>query len=250
MLFDKYILKREYARDYKETGKWSLQRLEKYRDAKGDKPKYVGTFGDDDSRNNKQIRTLQSCLRITYTSRKTMHWISLVLKELLENEACDMIKLLENYCQSKVIASRFEEASGFGFERIVFTYLDYLLYKNGYSYRGKEIIPPMQEDWQFQFRNSVEHFQPQNPAEGESWGDDELDGFGNLALITVSGNSKFSNLPPEGKINSYPSVIEQSLKLKIMKALIILDDGKWTEEKATTHQEEMFHLLKGREVIG
>ena len=26
VLFDKYILKREYARDYKETGKWSLQR--------------------------------------------------------------------------------------------------------------------------------------------------------------------------------------------------------------------------------
>lgn len=27
ILFDKYILKREYARDYKETGKWSLQHL-------------------------------------------------------------------------------------------------------------------------------------------------------------------------------------------------------------------------------
>ncbi|MEM5673316.1 hypothetical protein AAHB54_28150 [Bacillus cereus] len=38
VLFDKYILKREYARDYKETGKWSLQRLEKYSDLKGKSP--------------------------------------------------------------------------------------------------------------------------------------------------------------------------------------------------------------------
>jgi len=245
VLFDKYILKREYARDYKETGKWSLQRLEKYSDAKGDKPKYVGTFGDDDSQNNKQIRTLQSCLRITYTSPKTMHWISLVLAKLLENESCDIIEILEDYCKTKVINSNFEDASGFGFERIVFTYLDYLLYKDGYSYLDKEIIPPMRDDWQFQFRSSIEHFQPQNPVVGVDWESDDLNGFGNLALITVSGNSKFSNLPPAGKISSYPSIIEQSLKLKIMKELVILDDEGWTEAKASKHKEEMFRVLKG-----
>ncbi|WP_010281045.1 DUF262 domain-containing protein [Bacillus timonensis] len=244
VLFDKYILKREFARDYKETGKWSLQRLEKYSDAKGDKPKYVGTFGDDDSQKNKQIRTLQSCLRVTYTSPKTMHWISLVLAKLLENESCDIIEILEDYCKTKVLNSNFEEASGFGFERIVFTYLDYLLYKDGYSYLDKEIISPMRDDWQFQFRSSIEHFQPQNPVVGEDWESDDLNGFGNLALITVSGNSKFSNLPPAGKISSYPSIIEQSLKLKIMKELVTLDDEGWTEAKASKHKEEMFLLLK------
>ena len=244
VLFDKYILKREYARDYKETGKWSLQRLEKYSDAKGEKPKYVGTFGDGDSRNNKQIRTLQSCLRITYTSPKTMHWISLLLTKLLENESCDIIEILEQYCKTKVIKSNFENAGGFGFERIVFTYLDYLLYRDGYSYLEEAIILPMRDDWQFQFRSSVEHFQPQRPVEGVSWESEDLNGFGNLALITVSGNSKFSNLPPEGKISSYPSVIEQSLKLKIMKELVIFDDEKWTEEKANKHKEEMFRILK------
>jgi hypothetical protein len=247
VLFDKYILKREYAKDYKETGKWSLQRLEKYSDGKSDKPKYVGTFGGDDSQNNKQIRTLQSCLRITYTSPKTMHWISLVLTKLLENESCDIIEILEDYCKTKVIQSDFddENISGFGYERIVFTYLDYLLYKYGYSYMDKEIISPMRDDWQFQFRTSVEHFYPQHPVEGVSWESMDLDSFGNLALITVSGNSKFSNLPPAGKISSYPSIIEQSLKLKIMKELVTFDDDGWTEAKANKHKEEMFRILKG-----
>ena len=244
VLFDKYVLKREFARDYKETGKWSLQRLEKYSDSKkkGDKPKYVGTLGDE-SNDNKKLRTLQSCLRITYTSPKTMHWITVILSNLLENEATDIISVLENYCKKKVVDSDYQNRKGFGFERIVFCYLDYLIYRDGYSYDGKEIISSMQEDWQFQFRSSVEHFYPQHPVEGEQWEEDDLNGFGNLALITISGNSKFSNLPPVGKINSYPSVIKQSLKLKIMEKMTKLGDGKWTEAKSSIHKDEMFSIL-------
>ncbi|WP_289293869.1 DUF262 domain-containing protein [Romboutsia ilealis] len=247
VIFDKYVLKREFARDYKETGKWSLQRLEKYRDKKknNDKPKYVGTLGDEGN-DNKKLRTLQSCLRITYTSPKNMHWISLVLSKLLENEATDVIQLLENYCKNKVADSDYQNKNGFGVERIVFSYLDYLIYRDGYSYEGKEIISPFQDDWQFLFRSSIEHFQPQHPVEGECWEEHDLNGFGNLALITVSGNSKFSNLPPTGKINSYPSIINQSLKLKIMEKMTRIGDGKWTEEKANRHKDEMINILKNK----
>lgn len=245
VLFDKYVLKREFARGYKETGKWSLQRLERYRDNKNknDKPKYVGTFGGEGNY-NKKLRTLQSCLRITYTSPKTMHWITVILSELLENEKTDIIELLERYCMKKVIDSDYQNRNGFGVERIVFSYLDYLIYRDGYSSEGKEIISPISDDWQFQFRSSIEHFQPQNPVEGEHWNEEDLNSFGNLALITVSGNSKFSNLPPAGKMNSYPSIINQSLKLKIMERMTIIEDGKWTEAKARKHREEMFKILK------
>lgn len=243
VLFDKYVLKREFAKDYKETGKWSLQRLEKYNDNKNDKPKYVGTFGDEGN-DNKKLRTLQSCLRITYTSPKTMHWITVVLSSLLENEQTDIVTLLENYCNEKIIGSEYKTKSGFGIERIVFSYLDYLIYRDGYFYDRKEIISPLRDDWQFQFRSSIEHFQPQNPLEGDDWGKDDLNGFGNLALITVSGNSKFSNLPPVGKINSYPSIINQSLKLIIMDKITRSGDGKWTEEKASEHKADMVKILE------
>ena len=247
VLFDKYVLKREFARDYKEMGKWSLQRLEKYRDNKknSDKPKYIGTLGDEGN-DNKKLRTLQSCLRITYTSPKTMHWITVILSNFLEDEETNIISVLENYCKRKVVDSDYQNKNGFGVERIVFSYLDYLIYRDGYSYNGKEIISSMQEDWQFQFRSSIEHFHPQHPVEGERWKEDDLNGFGNLALITVSGNSKFSNLPPAGKINSYPSIINQSLKLKVMEKMIRLGDGKWTEEKSSIHKDEMFNILKNK----
>ena len=247
VLFDKFVLKREFARDYKETGKWSLQRLEKYRDIKksSDKPKYIGTLGDEGN-DNKKLRTLQSSLRITYTSPKTMHWITVVLSNLLASEVIDIIPVLENYCKKKVVDSDYQNRNGFGFERIVFSYLDYLIYRDGYSFAGIEIISPMQEDWQFQFRSSIEHFHPQHPAEGELWDEVDLNGFGNLALITVSGNSKFSNLPPAGKINSFPSIINQSLKLKIMEKLTRLNDGKWTKAESRAHKEEMFNILTSR----
>ena len=244
VIFDKYVLKREFARDYKETGKWSLQRLEKYRDARTDKPKYIGTFGGDEDKKNRQIRTLQSALRITYTSPKTMHWISLVLSSYLNDENADILKILESYAQSKVDTSRYETASGFGFERIVFTYLDYLIYRDGYSFNGHEMIRPLSSDWQFQFRSSIEHFYPQNPTELPPWENDDSNCFGNLALITVSGNSIFNNASPDGKASSNPGIIAQSLKLKIMAEMMRQNNNIWNQELAHIHQDEMFKILR------
>ena len=74
-------------------------------------------------------KKIKSIVGKTHMVLKTMHWISLVLAKLLENESCDIIEILEEFCKSKVIHSNFEDASGFGFERIVFTYLDYLTWE-------------------------------------------------------------------------------------------------------------------------
>lgn len=243
VIFDKYILKREYAHDYKETGKWSLKRLEKYTDGEGDKPNYVGTFGDDEGKLNKQICTLQSALRITYTSPKTMHWISLVIFSYLKDINCDALDILESYAQKKVNDSGYQTAQGFGFERIVFSYLDYLLYRDGYSYNGRRVVKSF-DNWPFQFRSSIEHFYPQHPIELPKWDDSDLNCFGNLALITVSGNSKFSNTNPAGKTSTYPSIIEQSLKLKIMAEMMKQNNNTWDKALAHEHQNEMFEILK------
>lgn len=256
VLFDKYILKREFTQSYKETGKWSLQKLEKYRDNQGDKPRYVATYEDE---KNKQLRTLQSCLRITYTSPKTMDWIRDLLSEMLNNKDAEPIDLLENYCRRKVKRSNYKENTGFGIERIVFSYLDYLIYKKIYINKEENVIPKgwnkqySEREWQFQFRNSIEHFHPQNPKEIDDWNNkdnkdnkdnDTLNKFGNLALITVSGNSKFSNLSPLSKVETYPSIIRQSLKLEMMKWKAKEGDDGWTKAKSDKHEEEMFKLLE------
>ncbi len=228
VLFDKYILKREYAKDYQKTGKWSLQKLEKYKD---EKPLYKVT----DVENADTLRTLESALRITYTSPKTMHWITLVLKKLLEDENINLVELLEQYCLRKIDEADYKNKNGFNIERIVFSYLDYLLYRDNYKGITKN-------DWEFQFRNSIEHFYPQHPDNEENWNKNDLDGFGNLALITVSGNSKFSNMPPSAKID-YKEIIQQSLKLQIMMNITKNNNKIWTPELAEGHKKEMIKIL-------
>ncbi|MBR3425220.1 MAG: HNH endonuclease, partial [Neisseriaceae bacterium] len=90
-------------------------------------------------------------------------------------------------------------------------------------------------------RNSIEHFYPQNPTDGQTkWEDKDLHSFGNLTLITVSGNSKFSNLLPHAKVTSYESIIkQQSPKLKLMS-----QENNWTQETAQKHGKEMLGLLE------
>lgn len=76
-------------------------------------------------------------------------------------------------------------------KHIVFNCLDFLLWKS----ESKKYV-----DFTFEFRNSVEHWYPQNPSEGtfESW-IDGVDQFGNLCIIQYNVNSKFSKYIGRGQ---------------------------------------------------
>lgn len=231
-LFDRYIIKREYVGQHKVEGKWSLQRL--------DKTSYKATFaagdGENEGDDNKQLRLLQSCLRITYTSPKTMHWIARVLSAAKDKDGKTIIELLEKYCCKKVVDSEYQSRTGFGIDRIVFTYLDYILCRDN---------PDEFKDFQFQFRTSVEHFFPQNPINGKNAVDEKhRDSFGNLALITVSANSKLSNMLPVHKVEQYGDVIEQSPKLMRMKKLLDENNRVWNNETVEKHGEEMISIME------
>lgn len=248
-LFDKYVVKRDYQDDDNNL-KLSLLKY-KYKDS--GKPYPVNTYGiEEDESTQEPLKILQSLLRITYTSPRTMKWITALLKHLFDGKDAGLesvINVLENHCIEKIkkfyvcetkkfTEEDFNKQTGFNIERIVFTYLDYLLYRDGY----KGIIEPKFNNWKVQFRNSIEHFYPQNPENKDDWGDDILHCFGNLALITVSGNSKFSNYYPDGKVKNFNEIIQQSPKLKIM-ASYTENDGEWTEEKAKEHQNDMVAIL-------
>lgn len=247
-LFDKYIVKRDYQDD---DNNLKLSLL-KYKD--GSKPYLVNTYGkEEDESTQEPLKILQSLLRITYTSPRNMRWITALLKHLFNGKDAGLesvINVLENHCIEKIkkfyvcetkefTEEDFNKQTGFNIERIVFTYLDYLLYRDGY----KGIIEPKFPNWKVQFRNSVEHFFPQNPNGEKNWENEYLDCFGNLALVTVSGNSKFSNLNPKAKVEQYKDkdIIQQNPKLKIMAKITEMEG--WTEEKAKEHQKEMFKIL-------
>lgn len=238
-IFDTSVIKREYAKDHKEEGKWTLNKLISKIDDKNynvKKPYYDKPSFDT---NQLEILTLQSALRVTYTSPKTMHWISKAL-----TSGVNMLNVLECYACKKVSEAKYHEVRGFGFERIVFTYLDYVLF------RDRNKIPFMKDfrlnDYQFMYRTSIEHFFPQHPLNGSDWKeekDDPLNSFGNLALITVSANSKFTNLNPSSKIKEHMDIIKQSPKLMWMKTLMEKNNNEWTPKLVFDHEKEMFKIL-------
>ncbi|WP_058307337.1 DUF262 domain-containing protein [Gracilibacillus massiliensis] len=248
-LFDKFIIKREYYGKHSEEGAWSLSKLKYYKTNNNNKVDYVHTFsndsaGNDEDNRHKKIRMIQSALRITYTSPKTMHWITDSIAFLMENinkedVSPNYLRLLENYAQRKVRESGYNRNDGFNIERVVFTYLDYLLWRDGYE----DKIRPM-EDYEFTFRNSIEHFYPQNPIGNEGY--DKMDAadlnhFGNLCLITSSANSKFSNQSPIAKLTN-KNTIKTSQKLKIMAS--IAKDKDWNEEVIKEHGAKMYEILE------
>lgn len=263
-LFDKYIVKREYANDSTD-GEWSLKSLYVSGQQSKKKPYYrnskftkSGEWNSTNDWRNKTNIMMQSALRVSYTSPKVMHWITKLLIWLSEDD-CKHIKndditkfdvVAENVAIESVKENFFSVcddgvyAMGVNTPHIVFNYLDYLLWY--YEREGKKKY----SDFTFEFRNSVEHWYPQNPSEGtfESW-KDGVDQFGNLCIIQRNVNSKFSNMSPEAKKSTFKDMISKgSIKLRIMSELTEKDDDKvaslyWKETMYKKHEEEMLNLL-------
>lgn len=249
-LFDGYILKRQYTAG-SDDGDWSLQRLIKRKSGSRPTPGYLNTYfrGKDEIEEDGEIDPttgdlllLQSMLRVTYTSPRTMHWITKLLQTLVETDPRvateqQLSEVLRAYARSKLVEDFFtgEEPTGFRISRIVFTYLDYLLLE-------EEPNPA----FRFAFRNSIEHFYPQHPdaqQTGNQVSDKHLDLLGNLALVSVGANSKFSNSLPKAKAENYSETIEiQSPKLQAMATITRAD--RWSDTEVHAHHSAMVTLLR------
>lgn len=260
-LFDKYIVKREFANENAD-GEWSLKSLYVSGQKSKKKPYYRNSrfvrSGEWDTTNDWRNKTnimLQSALRVSYTSPKVMHWITQLLlwlsvdnyKHLCDDDMVGFESVIEDIAKKAVKENFFEKckdgsfAMGVNTPHIVFNYLDYLIWNTD---RKKY------DSFDFEFRNSVEHWYPQNPSEGtfEQW-KEGVDQFGNLCIIQRNVNSKFSNMSPEAKKSTFKEMIAKgSLKLRIMSELTDKHDDRvaslyWKEEAYKEHEKAMISLL-------
>lgn len=130
---------------------------------------------------------------------------------------------------------------GTGFEHYWFQKLEYLLWKEGRS--GDD---PVLKSHRITSKNSIEHVFPQNEKRGREIGE-ELHSFGNLALLSTSENSSYSNQPVHIKKSMFDDKVKtgryDSLKLNKIFELYGLDNQGWTAEKIEKHQDEMIAIL-------
>ena len=253
-MFDKYIIKREYKNE-DENGDWSLKELKVSGAKSQKKPYYKDTYFGEYNEWEKTYapRTrinlmLQSCLRVSYTSPKIMHWITKLLLWLYDDSNRQKLSqfqvFTENISKESIIAFLQNNANyrqGVNTPHIVLNYLDYLLWteRNSAKYKKLDFA-----QFTFEFRNSVEHWYPQHPSEQSFAKWDDVDRFGNLCIIQRNINSKFSNLSPASKKNTYSQMIEKgSLKLRLMSELT-KDDSKWKDNVCAEHEKEMLNILR------
>ena len=237
-LFDIYMLKREFNGDDTE-GRWSVKMLKvswsnskKYAKLQP-KPYYVDVPEVDET------RMLQSMLRVTYTSPLVMHWVTDYLAWLYfdmdEYVPLEVSEKLDSIAKAPVhnYMENGDYSLGLNTPHIVFNYLDYLLWQES------------KPNFQFEFRNSVEHWYPQHPTDNNvNWDDPDLNHFGNLCLVSSGLNSKFSNnLPLAKKANFRDRIERQSLKLQKMAEATDYSD-MWSEKVAIAHGEEMLEKLE------
>lgn len=165
----------------------------------------------------------------------------------------------------------------------VFNYTDYILWKKyADTLRGNKIKKGSKERAQFfrelgcsdfeldsfnnfyfsRTRKSLEHYYPQAKAgEGKSLSTDDINCFGNFAMISAEANSSGSNWDPMTKLDHYSDgkadqVSVGSLKFKIMmqicrdnhKAMLNGDMDRvigmeWNAEDIQIHQEKMLDII-------
>lgn len=253
-LFDKYIIKRVYIDD-KADGEWSLRQLKKYEKGSdySNTEFRINYEHDREKRQplrHKRILMIQSCLRVSYTSQKVMHWITKLLQWLYCEEGWKNLNEYEGRIES--IAKKAVEEDYFGklksndpnlshdtnAPRIMFNYLDYLLWRDKQHLKNSPY-----SNFVFEFRNSVEHWYPQKPTDNNPKWEKALHHFGNLALVPRTVNSNFSNNMPAAKKENFKDKLgKQSLKLQKMADLTSSNCG-WSEKIAIRHGTEMIEKL-------
>ena len=250
-LFDKYIIKREYANESSD-GEWSLKSLFVSGQQKNKKAYFKNTrfaaykqWESTSKWYHPDNLMLQAALRVSYTSPKVMHWITQLLiwltrnADSLDTEIPYYTDVINEIAKRPVrdFLDNKDYSLGVNTPHVVLNYLDFLLWR-----RNRNV------DFDFEFRNSVEHWYPRNPSEGTfaRW-EDGVDRFGNLCLIQRNINSRFSNMSPEAKKSTFKEMIEKgSLKLRIMSDLTQGANAsqQWKESVYAQHEKDMLDILR------
>lgn len=249
-LFDKYIIKREYANESSD-GDWSLKSLYVSGQQSHKKAYYANTrfaahkqWASTSKWYHPDNLMLQAALRVSYTSPKVMHWITQLLiwltinADRLDTEIPYFTYIIDEIAKRPVreFLEDGDYALGVNTPHVVLNYLDFLLWRNDRNV-----------DFAFEFRNSVEHWYPRNPSEGTfaRW-EDNVDRFGNLCLVQRNINSRFSNMSPEAKKSTFKEMISKgSLKLRLMSGLTQGSNAsqQWKNTIFAQHEQAMLDLL-------
>jgi len=242
ILFDSYIIKPD---QHDEKRKWSLLRLNAYKNGNSLSPEYSNAFSSEQS---EKVRMILAMFHVSNPALVYKRWLNDALSILNRNVTQDadlsiggevylteLERLSDRYFEeiTKGQSLAFSEENlgalhqGTGVQNFVFNRLDYLLWKrlsDGETFdgKGKKELGKHFDDFQFSFRTSVEHHFPQTDPSCASKMED-VDRFGNLCLISPSSNSRLSNYSPHDKKSFY----RENNRAESLKQAIMMSYDDW-----------------------
>ena len=146
---------------------------------------------------------------------------------------------MNNHLVANIDLRKLYESSGVNFSHYWFYKLEFILW---YLYASEK-----DERWK-KFRitakNSVEHISPQHPKETDvnRVSENMLNKLGNLALVSRSINSEYSNLPFNEKRQRFKN--NNSYKVDSLKMDILYQNISWSDYIAQQHQDNMIKAFE------
>ena len=142
----------------------------------------------------------------------------------------------------------YSEVDRYWFWRLDYELWDHRNDNNGWLASHPELIAVVNR-YVFRANRSIEHLHPQTPTDSKSdvWDSENLNRFGNLAMISSSFNSLQSNDSAGVKMERIHHQIETSQlqSLKMLHMWLTYHEGEtWTIEKAIHHEEVMYPYIR------
>lgn len=254
-IFDQFVVKVIGSEESEDT-KWILQKPARYAKSW----KYVGSFS---SKQDFIVKAL-SMLQVTFRQRIYKNYLTKILEWVFNNgkltakEDAYLIFLhslmLEhyetNYTEDLIEKNKNIDVKvgGTSIPHFIFNFIDYLYW---YSWKQNIKITNIDYvvDFDFTYRNSIEHHLPQS-FEDNGFSKDTINSIGNLCLVSKTMNSKMNNEDPKGKASKTGKYYTDHLtpKRKIMYDLTN-ELNNWGKEQIDNHAKDVINLVKMRDEI-
>ena len=205
--------------------------------------------GDTDTR--ARLRQYQSML---YVSTDFYRWLKPLVQYLMQEVPKDARAILKKLKEIDKDLHKMPDAADWTYgkiDRYWFWRLDYCLWdRRDKQFKNDEMnYADIVERYVFRENRSIEHLHPQDESNNEQWpkDKDDVNSFGNLAMISQSFNSTQGNDHIQVKFARIQEQIGnkalQSLKLLKMCMDAKFEHTNWTPELAKQHKEKMMGIL-------
>lgn len=246
-LFDNYVIKTDSINDNSlDDSNWSLHKPYMLKSGNNRKLSPRNTFSDDNTQDT--VVKIESMFQVTDPRQIYKSFLFGLLQILNDDTVLKdkdlLIKKLIAFASQRFISLTRDSSvfdRGVNTPNYIFNFLDFVLWYNETQGTGCGVNA---SDFDFKYRNSVEHFYPQNPNEREGHkrlDPETLNNFGNLCIMSRGHNSLRSNLMPDAKIKEFKST-DQSLKFELMQQRVEVNDD-WGTVQIKEHGEKMKNIL-------